>query len=124
MPAKNKTHAKNKMHVKTGDMVMVISGKDGPQPGKPPKIGRVLAVYPGKSKVVVEKVNIVKKHQKPTKDLPQGGILDKEAPIHSSNVMLYCTECKSVTRRSMKQTTEGKVRVCKHCGHNLPDKRK
>jgi large subunit ribosomal protein L24 len=107
-----------KIHVKTGDTVMVISGKDTG------KKGRVLAVYPGKGRIVVEKVNIVKKHQKPTKELPQGGILDKEAPIASSNVMLYCTECNSVTRRSMKQTAEGKVRVCKKCGHNLPDKHK
>jgi large subunit ribosomal protein L24 len=110
--------AAQKIHVKTGDTVMVISGKDAG------KKGRVLAVYPGKGRIVVEKVNIVKKHQKPTKDLPQGGILDKEAPIASSNVMLYCTECNSVTRRSVKETAEGKVRVCKKCGHNLPDKRK
>jgi large subunit ribosomal protein L24 len=108
----------NKIHVKTGDIVMVVSGKDAGKKGK------VLTVIPDKKRVIVEKVNIVKKHQKPTKELPQGGILDKEAPIHSSNVMLFCTECSSVTRKSVKQTAEGKVRVCKKCGHNLPDKRK
>lgn len=106
---------KKKVHVKKGDMVMVISGKDAG------KKGRVLEVIPKKGRVVVEKVNIVKRHQRPTKNLPQGGIIEKEAPIDSSNVMLYCTECNSVTRRSIKMTGEGKVRVCKKCGHNLPD---
>jgi large subunit ribosomal protein L24 len=119
MPAKkNARPVRHKIHVKTGDTVMVIAGKDKDA------IGKVLAVIPAKNRVIVEKANIVKKHQKPTRDLPQGGIMEKEAPLHSSNVMLYCTECKSVTRVSMKNTAEGKVRVCKKCGHNLPDKRK
>lgn len=109
---------KKKLHVKKGDMVMVISGKDAGNKGK------VLEVFPGKDRVVVEKANIVKKHQKPTKSTPQGGIMDKESPIHVSNVMLFCTECNSVTRKSVKITGEGKVRVCKKCGHNLPDKDK
>ncbi|MGI6450871.1 MAG: 50S ribosomal protein L24 [Desulfitobacteriia bacterium] len=110
--------ARTKVHVKKGDMVMVITGKDAGKKGK------VLEVIPDKSRVVVEKVNVVKKHQKPTKSMPQGGIMDIEAPIHSSNVMLYCTECNSVTRKSIKETGEGKVRVCKKCGHNLPDQNK
>ncbi|RJE48134.1 MULTISPECIES: 50S ribosomal protein L24 [unclassified Dehalobacter] len=109
---------RTKVNVRKGDMVMVITGKDAGKKGK------VLEVLPQKSRVVVEKVNIVKKHQKPTKDMPQGGIVDKEAPIHSSNVMLFCTECNSVTRKSMKITGEGKVRVCKNCGHNLPEENK
>lgn len=109
---------KQKINVKKGDMVMVVTGKDAGKKGK------VLEVIPKKDRVVVEKVNIVKKHQKPTKDLPQGGIMDKEAPIHSSNVMLFCTECNSVTRKSIKETVEGKVRVCKKCGSNLPDQSK
>lgn len=109
---------KAKVNVKKGDMVMVISGKDAGKKGK------VLEVLTQKSRVVVEKVNVVKKHQKPTKDNPQGGIMDKEAPIHSSNVMLFCAECNSVTRKSIKETGEGKVRVCKKCGSNLPDANK
>ena len=108
---------KAKLHVKKGDMVMVITGKDAG------KKGRVLEVIPAKNRVVVEKVNIVKKHQKPTRNMPQGGIIDKESPIHSSNVMLYCTECNNVTRVSMKVTEAGKVRVCKKCGVNLPDRK-
>lgn len=109
---------KVKVNVKKGDMVMVITGKDAG------KKGRVLEVIPDKNRVVVEKVNLAKKHQKPTKSLPQGGIMERETPIHSSNVMLYCTECNSVTRKSVKITGEGKVRVCKNCGQNLPDENK
>ena len=107
---------KQKIHVKKGDMVMVITGKDAGKKGK------VLEVFAKKGRVVVEKLNIVKRHTKPTQSLPQGGILEKEAPIASSNVMLYCTECNNVTRVSMKETEAGKVRVCKKCGVNLPDK--
>jgi len=106
---------KVKINVKKGDMVMVVSGKDAGKKGK------VLEVLTKKNRVIVEKINIAKKHQKPTKDSPQGGIVDQEAGIHSSNVMLYCTECNSVTRKSVKVTGEGKVRVCKKCGNNLPD---
>ncbi|MGI5901642.1 MAG: 50S ribosomal protein L24 [Desulfitobacteriia bacterium] len=109
---------KTKMNVKKGDTVMVITGKDAGKKGK------VLEVFPKKNRVVVEKVNVVKKHQRPTRDNPQGGIEEVEAPIHVSNVMLFCTECNSVTRRSIKETGEGKVRVCKRCGHNLPDQNK
>jgi large subunit ribosomal protein L24 len=107
---------KQKIHVKKGDLVMVITGKDAGKKGK------VLEVFPKKGRVVVEKVNIVKRHTKPTQSMPQGGILEKEAPIASSNVMLFCPECNNVTRVSMKETEAGKVRVCKKCGVNLPDK--
>ena len=107
---------KQKIHVKKGDMVMVITGKDAGKKGK------VLEVFPKKGRVVIEKINMVKRHTKPSQSLPQGGILEKEAPVASSNVMLYCTECNSVTRVSMKETEAGKVRVCKKCGVNLPDK--
>lgn len=107
---------KQKIHVKKGDMVMVITGKDAGKKGK------VLEVLTKKGRVVVEKINMVKRHTKPTQSLPQGGILEKEAPIASSNVMLFCTECNSVTRVSAKVTEAGKVRVCKKCGVNLPDK--
>jgi len=96
-------------------MVVVLSGKDAGKKGK------VLEVIPKKGRVVVEKVNVVKKHQKPTQQSPQGGIVEQEAPIHCSNVILFCPECNSVTRRSNKMTGEGKVRVCRKCGHNLPD---
>lgn len=107
---------KQKIHVKKGDLVMVITGKDAGKKGK------VLEVIPKKGRVVIEKANMVKRHTKPSQSLPQGGILEKEAPIASSNVMLFCSECNNVTRVSMKETEAGKVRVCKKCGVNLPDK--
>lgn len=105
-----------KMHVRKGDFVMIISGKDAGKKGK------VIEVIPKKGRVVVEKANMVKRHTKPSQSMPQGGIVQKEAPMASSNVMLYCQECKSVTRVSYKVTEDGKYRVCKHCGVNLPDK--
>src|SRR3712207_7888708 len=81
-----------KVHVRKQDTVMVISGKDKG------KIGEVLRVLPKHNKVLVKGVNIVTKHQKPSKENMQGGINHVEAPIYASKVMLYCTKCKSVTR--------------------------
>lgn len=106
----------DKIHVRKGDFVMVISGKDAGKKGK------VIAVNLKKGRVVVEKANMVKRHTKPSQTNPQGGIVQKESPIDSSNVMLYCQECKSVTRVSVNVTENGKFRICKHCGVNLPDK--
>ncbi len=112
-----KTAAKQKIHVKKGDLVMVITGKDAGKKGK------VLEVLTQKGRVIVEKVNVAKRHTRPSKAMPQGGIVEKEAPIASSNVMLYCSECNSVTRKAVKETENGKVRVCKKCGVNLPDRK-
>ncbi|MDR3599645.1 MAG: 50S ribosomal protein L24 [Desulfosporosinus sp.] len=106
----------DKIHVKKGDYVMVISGKDAGKKGK------VIDVILKKGRVVVEKANIIKRHTKPSQSMPQGGIVSKEAPMASSNVMLYCQECNSVTRVSVKVTEDGKSRICKKCGVNLPDK--
>lgn len=101
----------NKVHVRKKDTVMVISGKDKG------KTGEVLAVNPKDGKVLVKGVNIVHKSKKPSKQNMQGGIVTQEAPIFSSKVMLYCNECKSVTRISYKILEDGtKVRVCKKCG--------
>lgn len=104
-----------KIHVKKGDYVMVISGKDAGKKGK------IIDVILKKGRVVVEKANIIKRHTKPSQSMPQGGIVQKEAPIASSNVMLYCQECNSVTRVSVNVTENGKSRICKHCGVSLPD---
>lgn len=99
-----------KVHVRKNDKVMVISGKDKG------KISEVLAVMPKVGKVLVKDVNMVSKHKKPSKTNMQGGIINTEAPINSSKVMLYCEKCKSVTRISKKIMEDGsKVRVCKHC---------
>jgi large subunit ribosomal protein L24 len=115
MAATKKPAPKQKLHVRKGDTVMVITGQNIG------KTGKVLSAIPKKNRVVVEKVNMIKRHTKPSKALPQGGIIEREAPIHVSNVMLYCTDCKSVTRRSIKIIGDEKVRVCKKCGNNLPE---
>ncbi|WP_125153931.1 50S ribosomal protein L24 [Clostridium rectalis] len=104
----------NKIHVRKNDTVMVISGKDKG------KIGEVLSVFPKHNKVLVKDVNVVTKHQKPSKENMQGGLIQKEAPIYSAKVMLYCTKCKSVTRISHKLLDDGtKVRICKKCGETF-----
>lgn len=105
---------KGKVHVRKKDTVMVITGKDKG------KIGEIIKVIPDKGRVVVEGVNVVSKHQKPSKENMQGGIIKKEAPIDSSNVMLYCKKCKNVTRISNKILEDGtKIRVCKKCGETF-----
>ncbi|MBO8169399.1 MAG: 50S ribosomal protein L24 [Thermoanaerobacteraceae bacterium] len=103
-----------KVHVKKGDTVVVITGKDAGKKGK------VLQVIPKQQRVVVEGVNIVKRHTRPTQQMPQGGIVEKEAPIDSSNVMIYCNKCNQATRIGKKVLDDGtKVRVCKKCGEDL-----
>jgi large subunit ribosomal protein L24 len=103
-----------KLHVRKNDTVVVISGKDAG------KTGEVLKVYPKTGKVLVQGVNIVKKHQKPTRANTQGGIIEKEGAIYSSKVMLYCTKCKNATRISNKILEDGtKVRTCKKCGETF-----
>jgi large subunit ribosomal protein L24 len=95
------------MHVKKGDKVRVISGKDKG------KTGVILAAYPKESRVLVEGVNIVKKHSKPSQANPQGGIFNQEAPIHVSNVMPIDPKSGNPTRVGY-QTVDGKkVRVAK-----------
>ena len=102
---------RQKVHVRKGDVVVVISGKNVGSKGK------VLEVMPKTGRVVVEKVNIVKRHMRPTRTLPQGGIQEKEAPIASSNVMLYCGKCNTPTRIGHVEMDDGKfVRACKRCG--------
>jgi large subunit ribosomal protein L24 len=106
--------AKQKVHVRKGDTALVIAGKNTGKKGK------ILLVIPDKSKVVVEGVNVVKRHSRPTQKLPQGGIMQKEAPIHSSNVMLFCNKCSKPTRIGKKILDNGeKIRICKKCGENL-----
>ncbi len=103
-----------KMHVKKGDIVKIIAGKDAG------KQGEVIRAIPETERVVVEKANMMKKALRPTQANPQGGISTMEAPIHVSNVMLVCPSCKEATRVSHKRTEEGKlVRVCKKCGKDI-----
>ena len=100
-----------KLNVKKGDKVLVIAGKDKG------KEGEVLRVVTSSERVVVEKVNMIKKAQRPTQANPQGGITTVEGPIHVSNVMVICPSCKAPTRVGHAKDENGKkVRVCKKCG--------
>ncbi|MEI7027599.1 50S ribosomal protein L24 [Paenibacillus sp. y28] len=101
----------NTLHVKKDDTVIVISGKDKG------KKGRVIAAYPRQNRVLVEGVNMIKKHAKPSPTNPQGGILDQEAPIHVSNVMHVDPKNGKPTRIGYKVLDNGKkVRVAKQSG--------
>ena len=101
----------SKVHVKTGDTVIVISGKDKG------KQGQVLAVSPKEGKVIVEKVNMVSKHVKPRKMGEQGGLLKVETAIYASKVMLVCPKCGKPTRLAHQVLADGsKKRLCKACG--------
>ncbi|MEB1809809.1 MAG: 50S ribosomal protein L24 [Bacillaceae bacterium] len=101
------------MHVKKGDTVKVISGKDKG------KQGVILEAYPKKDRVLVEGVNIVKKHAKPSQDNPQGGIVSKEAAIHVSNVMNIDPKTGEPTRIGYKVEDGKKVRIAKKSGEAL-----
>ena len=101
---------KNKCHIKKNDKVKVITGKDNG------KIGKVLEVLQKKNRLLIENVNIVKRHTRPSQTNKQGGIVEGEAPIHWSNVMLMCNKCVAPVRIKMKRLEDGKkVRVCRKC---------
>ena len=99
----------NTLHVKTGDTVIVLSGKDKG------KTGKVLSADPKKGTVIVENVNIVTKHQKARKQGEESKIVKKEAAIRACKVMRVCPECKKPTRPAHRIENGEKVRVCKHC---------
>jgi len=103
----------NKMRIKKGDTVKVISGKDKGSTGP------VMRAYPENRKIVVEKVAVAKKAQRPTRDNPQGGIMSIEMPIPVSTVMLVCPKCKEAVRVSMHVSDGKKVRQCKKCGKDI-----
>lgn len=104
-----------KMNVKKGDLVKVIAGKDKGKEGK------ILRSIPQTQRVVVEGANMMKKAMRPTQQNPQGGIVSMEAPLHVSNVMLVCPNCKAATRvyRKREEGKKGYVRVCKKCGKDF-----
>ncbi|WP_422448630.1 50S ribosomal protein L24 [Thermoanaerobacterium sp. DL9XJH110] len=103
-----------KVHIKKGDTVVVISGKDKGKKGK------VIKVMPKDGKAIVEGINMATKHKKPSAKMPQGGIIHQELPIYTSKLMLVCGKCQSATRVSRSILSDGtKVRVCKKCGEVL-----
>jgi large subunit ribosomal protein L24 len=102
------------LHVRRGDTVAVLAGKERG------KRGKVLAVLRDKSRVLVEHVNMIKKHQRPTQKLRQGGIIEREGPIHLSNVMVVCGKCDRPGRTGTQILADGrKVRVCRRCGEAI-----
>ena len=104
----------NKVHVKTGDTVVVLSGKDKG------KQGSVLAVSPKEGKVIVEKVNMVTKHVKPRRMGEPGGIVKAEGAMYASKVQIVCPRCKKPTRIGHKLFEDGsKARICKKCGEEI-----
>ncbi|MBQ7075958.1 MAG: 50S ribosomal protein L24 [Clostridia bacterium] len=100
-----------KLHVKKGDTVIVLSGKDKGKKGK------VLACIPKSGKVIVEGVAMATKHKKPRKQGESGGIIHQEAPIYACKVMHVCPKCQEPTRIGRKTLENGEnVRICKKCG--------
>ncbi|HOM99658.1 MAG TPA: 50S ribosomal protein L24 [Acidobacteriota bacterium] len=100
------------LHVKKNDQVRDLAGKDRG------RTGRVLRVFPGKSRAVVENVNTIRRHTRPNPQRNiQGGIVEREAPIHLSNLQVVCPECGRPSRVGYQNLADGrKVRICKRCG--------
>jgi large subunit ribosomal protein L24 len=104
----------NGLSIRKNDTVLVIAGKEKGKKGK------VLFVVPARSRVIVEHVNMIKRHQRPTQKLRQGGIIEREGSLHVSNVMLVCGKCDKPTRVGMKVLADGRrVRICRKCGETL-----
>ena len=111
-----------KMNIKKGDTVLILTGKDRG------KEGTVSRAMPQTSKVIIEGLNVVKKHIRPQGQTRQGGVIEKAMPIHVSNVMLKCTECGELTRVARERRPLGDdkklrpVRVCKKCHKVIEDR--
>jgi large subunit ribosomal protein L24 len=103
------------MKIRKGDRVVVLSGKDRGREGT------VTFAYPDKGRVIVDGANVAKRHQKPTRQTQQGGIIDKEMPIDVSNVAIVCPSCGKPTRVGHRFDPDGtKVRICRKCEGDLP----
>jgi large subunit ribosomal protein L24 len=102
------------LHVRRGDTVGVIAGRERG------KRGKVLRVLRDSGRVVIEHVNMIKRHQRPTPKLRQGGIIEREGPLAVSNVLLVCGRCNRPVRVGIKVLNDGrKVRACKRCGESV-----
>ena len=102
------------MQIKKNDTVLVMAGKEKG------KRGRVIAVYPRENRILIEKLNMIKRHTRPNQQLRQGGIVEKESPISAANVKLICAKCDKPTSISRKSQNDGpRVRVCKACDATL-----
>lgn len=102
--------------IRKDDKVIVLAGKERG------KIGTILKVDPEKERVIIEKINMVKKHAKPSTQTAQGGIIEKEAPLTISNVMIVCNKCTEPTRIGKRLLEDGsKIRFCKKCGELMDE---
>jgi large subunit ribosomal protein L24 len=98
------------LRIKKNDTALVLTGKNKG------KSGRVLSVTPSEDQIIIEGVNVIKRHMKPSKKYAQGGIIEKEAPVHLSKVMLVCPKCSKPTRIGNTIPGDGKkLRICKKC---------
>lgn len=105
---------RNSMNLKKNDKVKVISGKDRG------KIGKVLSVDAKKNRVMVENINMMKHHRRPNAQFREGGIVEKEVPIHRSNLMLMCSKCVKPVRIKTKHLEDGKkLRMCSNCNETI-----
>lgn len=104
-----------KVKIKKNDIVTVIKGNDAG------KSGKVLKVFPKEGKVIVEKINFVKRHSRPSQKVKQGGIIEKEAPISIANVMLICNKCGKKTRVKISFYGKKRVRMCKKCNEMIDE---
>ncbi|MCE5196719.1 MAG: 50S ribosomal protein L24 [Negativicutes bacterium] len=103
-----------KMHVRKDDTVVILQGKDAGKQGK------ILVAMPNDRKVIVEGINIIKRHTRPSNTNPKGGIVEKEAPVFAARVQVVCKSCKKPTRVGRKIAEDGShVRYCKKCGQSL-----
>ena len=102
-----------KVHVKTGDQVMVISGNSKGT------IGKVIAVSPKEGKVIIEGANVIKKHVKARRQGESSSIVETEGALYACKVALYCPECKKGVRTHNEVVDGAKVRVCAKCGHKF-----
>jgi len=111
------------MRIKKGDTVVIRRGKYRSREEGKYKTGKVLHVFPASNRLIVEGVNMISRHTRPSQSNPKGGIVKKEAPIHRSNVALFCKSCSAPTRISYK-VLEGdgrkeKIRLCRKCGEAI-----
>ncbi|MEJ2135637.1 MAG: 50S ribosomal protein L24 [Desulfofustis sp.] len=109
--------AKGRNYLKADDQVEVIAGKDKG------RVGKILKIFPAENKATVERINMIKRHTKPRDASQQGQIVEREAPIHVSNLQLICPECAQTGRVGRKVLEDGtKVRFCKKCGESIESK--
>jgi len=102
-----------RMHVRKGDLVRVLTGKSKGN------VGHVIEVYPEDDRVLVEKSNLVKRHQRPSAKIQKGGIIEKENPLHVSNVKLVCPHCREPMRPRTEDKDGVKTRICRSCNEAL-----